>query len=221
MAKKPNITNTSAPNSAEAINADLNELADAFDNTLSLDGSTPNAMQADFDLNSNDVLNGGDIYTSRLFINGVQATVSLNGGVAADQVSLEDAGGHYDASEVEAALLELATGPVQISFYHDAIPTTSLVFNTIVFTRPFTMLDDFAGSLGRVKTNPTSEYVITVSKNGSSIGTITISTGGVFTFSTTLGAQSFVAGDYMTWQGQVTADATLAGVSINHVANKA
>ena len=52
MAKKPNIT----------LNANFESLRTGFDNVVSLDGSTPNAMQADFDLNGNDILNAGNIF---------------------------------------------------------------------------------------------------------------------------------------------------------------
>jgi hypothetical protein len=63
MAKKPTLTTISSGYaSTTTLNNNFDELRDAFDNTLSLDGSTPNAMQADLDLNNNDLLNVGDIY---------------------------------------------------------------------------------------------------------------------------------------------------------------
>ena len=43
--------------SSQALSADLSTLAGAFDNTLSLDGTTPNSMLAPLDLNGNHVLN--------------------------------------------------------------------------------------------------------------------------------------------------------------------
>lgn len=58
MAKKPNITTiASGYYSRAALNNNFEGLRDAFDNTLSLDGSTPNAMGADLDLNNNNLLN--------------------------------------------------------------------------------------------------------------------------------------------------------------------
>lgn len=63
MAKKPDITTiASGYYSRQALNNNFEELRDAFDNTLSLDGSTPNTMTADFDLNGNDILNAGNIF---------------------------------------------------------------------------------------------------------------------------------------------------------------
>lgn len=58
MAKKPSVTTiTSGYASNTQLNANFTALRNAFDNTLSLDGSTPNAMLADLDLNNNDLLN--------------------------------------------------------------------------------------------------------------------------------------------------------------------
>jgi hypothetical protein len=62
MSKKPTIqTLSSGYNSLATINNNFLEVQSAFDNTLSRDGSIPNTMDADFDMNSNDILNAGDI----------------------------------------------------------------------------------------------------------------------------------------------------------------
>jgi parallel beta-helix repeat protein len=72
MAKKPTLTTVSSGfNSTTTLNNNFTALRDAFDNTLSLDGSTPNAMNADLDMNSNDLLNVGEVDTESLRINGV------------------------------------------------------------------------------------------------------------------------------------------------------
>ena len=63
MAKKPDITTiASGYASNTTLNANFKSLRTGFDNVISLDGSTPNAMQADFDLNGNDILNAGNIF---------------------------------------------------------------------------------------------------------------------------------------------------------------
>ena len=60
MAKKPTITTVASGfQSTATINNNFQNLKDAFDNTLSLDGSTPNAMNADLDMNGNDIINVG------------------------------------------------------------------------------------------------------------------------------------------------------------------
>lgn len=72
MAKKPTLTTVSSGfNSTTTLNNNFTALRDAFDNTLSLDGSTPNAMNADLDMNSKDLLNVGELDTESLRINGV------------------------------------------------------------------------------------------------------------------------------------------------------
>ena len=63
MAKRPTVTTLSSGfNSTETLNSNFNNIAASFDNTLSLDGSTPNALGADLDLNSNKILNASAIY---------------------------------------------------------------------------------------------------------------------------------------------------------------
>ena len=72
MTKKPTLTTvTSGFNSTTTINNNFTALRNAFDNTLSLDGSTPNAMNADLDMNSNDILNAGEVGVQGLKIGGV------------------------------------------------------------------------------------------------------------------------------------------------------
>lgn len=73
MAKKPTVTTiASGFYSTSALNDNFTNIRDQFDNTLSLDGSTPNAMGADLDLNSNDILNGGAGNFSSLYLAGTQ-----------------------------------------------------------------------------------------------------------------------------------------------------
>ena len=76
MAKKPTISNISSGYaSTTTLNNNFTALRDGFDNTLSLDGSTPNSMNADLDMNSNDILNANIINTSTLKIDGTVVAV--------------------------------------------------------------------------------------------------------------------------------------------------
>ena len=71
MAKKPTVTTVaSGYYGRQALNDNFEALRDAFDNTLSRDGSTPNAMGADLDMNSNDILNAQTINAEALKLNG-------------------------------------------------------------------------------------------------------------------------------------------------------
>lgn len=77
MSKRPDLTDvTSLTNSSNinAINQNWQQIKEAFDNTLSLDGSTPNTMQGDLDLNGNALLNVDTIDVGGLTLNGQQVT---------------------------------------------------------------------------------------------------------------------------------------------------
>lgn len=54
-----------------AINANSDLIEAALENTLSRDGTSPNVMSTDFDMNTNDILNAGDIEATTLTIGGV------------------------------------------------------------------------------------------------------------------------------------------------------
>ncbi len=75
MAKKASLTTiTSTNNNSTVLNANFSALNDALDNTLSLDGSTPNQLAADLDLNSQDIINASNIGASSLTLNGSLVT---------------------------------------------------------------------------------------------------------------------------------------------------
>jgi len=58
MAKRPTVSSiTTGHASITALNANFTALKEGFDNTLSRDGSSPNTMSADLDLNGNDITN--------------------------------------------------------------------------------------------------------------------------------------------------------------------
>ncbi len=60
--------------SIAALNANFTKIVTAFDNTLSRDGSTPNTMSADLDLNSNNLLNAANIsFLIPVFVKGKPA----------------------------------------------------------------------------------------------------------------------------------------------------
>lgn len=71
MAKQATLTTiTSTNNNASTLNANFSALNTALTNTLSRDGSTPNTMSADLDMNSQDILNAASVNTSLLYIGG-------------------------------------------------------------------------------------------------------------------------------------------------------
>jgi len=71
LAKQPTIkTITSGYASNTQVNFNFEALRDGFNNTLSLDGSTPNAMAADLDMGTNDVINVGTFQADAITIQG-------------------------------------------------------------------------------------------------------------------------------------------------------
>lgn len=75
MAKQPTLTTISTGYySTETLTANFNAIASQFDNTVSRDGSAPNTMLGDLDMNSYDIINVGDIDVGSLTINGVLIT---------------------------------------------------------------------------------------------------------------------------------------------------
>lgn len=103
--------------------------------------------------------------------------------------------------------------PFTIGCFFTTTPEADEVLLRYTFAEDVDFADDFAGSVGNIATNPDSSLVLTVSRNGSGIGTITISTGGSFTFATTGGAESFDAGDEITITAPSTPDVTAAEAS--------
>jgi hypothetical protein len=102
MAKKPTVTTLqSGFNSTEVLNENFDNIRDAFDNTLSLDGSTPNAMQADLDLNGNNLIGA-----TGLLINGTDYLSDVEAARAAASTSASNAA----TSETNAAASETTAG---------------------------------------------------------------------------------------------------------------
>ena len=91
MAKRPSLFTVLAGFfSKEQLNQNFENIQTAFDNTLSRDGSTPNAMQADLDMDGNDISNAGTLSATSLTLNGqgVTSTASLTNLASASQDGL-------------------------------------------------------------------------------------------------------------------------------------
>lgn len=106
MAKRPTLSNIgNIPTAAEPLNTNFERIAVAFDNTISRDGSTPNTMLADLDMNSNDLLNVGAINATEITVGGASIAASLEAAEdAADAAQAFAAAA--DASADAAALSE-------------------------------------------------------------------------------------------------------------------
>lgn len=108
----------------------------------------------------------------------------------------------------------LTTMPYDIGCYILGQPDDGVEAMTFTAVRAIDFADDFAGSKGHVSVNPTATASFDVKKNGSTVGSISISTGGVFTFATTGTTVSLAIGDRISIHTPSPQDATLANVSI-------
>ena len=69
MAKRPNLGQITSPVfTVNQLNAAFTKIDNAFENTLSRDGSTPNTMLADLDMNSNSLLNVDDVQAQTITV---------------------------------------------------------------------------------------------------------------------------------------------------------
>ena len=105
-----------------------------------------------------------------------------------------------------------ATPPGTLLTASQLIGTWSVTRNTLVEA-------DWGNAFGQIRTNPTATLDIDVKQNGVTVGTISISTGGVFTFTTTSNEQKiFSVGDIIDFFGPGSPDATGAGINVGIVA---
>ena len=136
MAKKPDITTiASGYYSRQALNNNFESLRDKFDNTLSLDGSTPNAMGADFDVNGYRILNAGQIDTDALYLNGVAITSASDVEFQTTYLTASYTG---DGSTVAYSLTANPQSEANVSIYVDGVyqnkNTFALSGTTVTFS---------------------------------------------------------------------------------------
>lgn len=95
--------------------------------------------------------------------------------------------------------------------YAGGPPDADEIMYAVVTVRPVYFPADFAGSQGHVGIDPTASFVIDVRVDGVSIGSITISTAGAFTFATSGGlAVTVAAGALLEFVAPATPDASAA-----------
>jgi len=135
------------------------------------------------------------------------AAAALTG---AEQLEVVQGGNSRRTTALEVARV----APAFIGTFSDVTPTASQVLLDWLFAEAVTFADEFAGSLASVGVNPTATFVITVQKNGSTVGTISVSTSGVATFTTTGTTVVFASGDVLTLVAPGTPDATVARLRV-------
>jgi len=88
MTKRPSFNSVSNRDAnASEINDALDSVVEGFDNTLSRDGSTPNNMESDLDMDSNDILNARDVDILRnLTVQGVDILDAISNEVTGGEI---------------------------------------------------------------------------------------------------------------------------------------
>ena len=104
--------------------------------------------------------------------------------------------------------------PYRVGTFLSSTPGASEVLLIHSLTSRVTFPDNFYGSTGHIETNPTASFAIDVQVNGVSVGTITVSTSGVFTFNTTAAGLTLAPGDRLKLIAPGTPDATAAGLCL-------
>ena len=113
MAKRPTTTSiTTGHASITALNANITALKEGFDNTISRDGSSPNTMSADLDLNGNDITNvatitdatGTDVVAAVTTLKNQAATSATNAATSATSASSSATTSTNYATKVDGAV---------------------------------------------------------------------------------------------------------------------
>ena len=113
-----------------------------------------------------------------------------------------DASGSMSASTV-------GQQPYSVSGFFTSAPVASEVLLDHIFAMAVNFGTNWTGSVGQVTTNPAASFVMVIKKNGSATGTITVSTGGAFTFAT---SANFAVGDRLQVVAPAGVDATVANL---------
>lgn len=119
---------------------------------------------------------------------------------------------------IDAAIMALSN--FDISAFFAGKPGNSAVVLEFVATRAFGLAAAFANSKAVLGTAATASTVLTVTKNGSSIGTITFGASGTTGTFAAASATEFAAGDILQIVAPSSADSSAANIGITLVATR-
>lgn len=130
-------------------------------------------------------------------------------------VTYDDTAGKFDFTTVGAQ-------PYIVGTFFDLAPASSEILLDTIFAVAANFGVNWSGAVGHVVVNPTASFVMDIQKalGGAAfanVGTITVSTGGVFTFAT---SANFAVGDRLRIKAPVVADATVAGMSVSLIGTR-
>lgn len=186
----------------------------AFDVTFPSYADAPtNAVQAKrvFVLRNEDTTYVATVKAS----SGAGSTVAVQPGTAA--LILQT----FEDMRVLVVSSNAGTTPYDLGFFVPGKPDAGGQVMKYTAVRAVTIAGNAAGSRGHISTNPTATMTFDVQKNGVSTGSISISTGGAFTFTTTSGDPiSLAAGDRLQVFAPNPQDATGSDVSVSFLGSR-
>lgn len=139
------------------------------------------------------------------FVQSLDATYQYTGGSPATWEEFSSGGGGGGPSTATA---------IDLGMFFPGNPGSSQLLFKFSATRDLTFPANFSGAVGHIGTNPTSSFVMNVNVDGATVGTITVSTGGAFTFATTGGNPVEVLdGDVIEIVAPSSTDGTAADIS--------
>ena len=110
--------------------------------------------------------------------------------------------------------------PYDMLMFCPGAPANSADMSRLVMTRAVTLPASLTGSYASADTAATAATTLTITRNGTSIGSVNFaaaSASGTFTFSS---AVTTAAGDVLKLVNQATADTTLANISVSLVGTR-
>lgn len=140
------VTNLSTGSAVAAINENYDKIVEAFNNTVSRDGSSPNHMDADIDMNGNDILNANIIEWVSQSLDVAELTVG--GQNINDLVDIA-----VDASASAAANASTASAAAS-SASASAASAAAVAASLPAITANTMLVDNSAGTLRQTKTFP-------------------------------------------------------------------
>lgn len=113
-------------------------------------------------------------------------------------------------------IADLAGGPFDVTVFYPGLPDAAAIALRVPVARAVTFPADFSGSYGRASAAATGSAAFDVTKNGTTIGTVTFGAGQSTATFTTAGnaVQTLAAGDVLAITCPGSADASLADVGI-------
>lgn len=205
--------------------------------TVTITAATISALAADNSYNDsgNGFVAAGFAVTNRVKVTGFTGNVANNifvgtitaltagkmeiGGADGNVIADDAAGESVTITKWNSAkttIADLAPQAYRVGFQMIDAATASEIILLHTFSHAATFADDFAGAFGVCGTNPAGTFTFDVQVNGASVGSVAISSGGVFTFTTTGGALAVAAGDVLKIAAPAGVD-TAANVSFTLV----